>query len=606
MKTIKIILINIILCVITLLGCKKESKESENPPNSNLPENEVQVITNNLELNPETKIISSEEWTNHIVMLDSLNGTFRINQNLVQKNNLKVGSIIVSGHGDGFLRKVKSISETGDNIRIETDFCALDEVFKEGEFTIKVNGGVQKSAQSDINITKENKLPLEYDSRFVDIKGEYTLGNAMELTMSIQNYSLQSLYFSYGIVNEFEATAGVKLQGKGEKYLYIQRLPKITAMVGTVPVVIVPVVALSIGGEITGKPVPLDFKFMSGFGAKVVISYDGQWHYDSYPEYYSDFDIPKFEINDETNVLLKAFLKPEILFKIYGTVSPYFNLAPYGQVEARYKANPAWTAYIGAEMGGGIKAKIFSKKIFDIEASFFDAKIPVAYGENTLSIVSGNHQKGYRGMMLPNPLVAKVTNIFGYPLSGYKVNFNMATGGGTLSKSEVITNNEGEVAINVRMGLDDQRYEIEAKSIEINSSPHKDKPLFNSPVIFYATNWDGILEASIWKIELQSVKTSELEIYYCTLQAGGIAKIGNRTGTWTRTGNTLVVSWVATSERPPGCTYTLTGTINGATYQGKYLHYDYDEKGTQSLFDNGNFSGYMTTEEDSTEDDSTI
>ncbi len=83
-------------------------------------------------------------------------------------------------------------------------------------------------------------------------------------------------------------------------------------------------------------------------------------------------------------------------------------------------------------------------------------------------IVSGDNQYSKYGTELPDPLVVKVTTKQGSPFEGATVVFQPREGGGTVSKSKVVTNNSGLAATNHTLGptegLNTVRAHIEEKS----------------------------------------------------------------------------------------------------------------------------------------------
>src|SRR3982074_2928093 len=61
----------------------------------------------------------------------------------------------------------------------------------------------------------------------------------------------------------------------------------------------------------------------------------------------------------------------------------------------------------------------------------------------SMEIVSGQGQSGTAGAELPDPLVARVLNSGGQPVSGQIVNFRVMKGGGSVFAGAAITNSDG-------------------------------------------------------------------------------------------------------------------------------------------------------------------
>jgi len=70
---------------------------------------------------------------------------------------------------------------------------------------------------------------------------------------------------------------------------------------------------------------------------------------------------------------------------------------------------------------------------------------PIAGPTARLDIVSGDHQTGTVGQPLANPLVARVTDAAGLPVSGQIVNFRVTAGGGSVFAGAALSNNLGSV-----------------------------------------------------------------------------------------------------------------------------------------------------------------
>jgi len=321
MKTKFISIIFILLLLVSSCGEDLGSgNNTENP--EDVPEEDVIVETSGIEINPDAQTVLSDEWTQNISVLDSANFNLQMNENLIQKYELKPGSILVSNKGDGFLRKIKSIGiASNGKVNIETEFCSLEELFKEGSFRIQTKPD-NSSLRSGIEISKATTFSLVANNPFADIRGDYTVGDTFDFSASFNN-GLQSLSLSFGLVNKLQLTAGVKLSGSAKKCLYVQRLPRIVTTTAP-PIVIVPVISIYLKAEISGKPGPAECVFITGYEAKTTISYDGQWHSSSTKDYFQTFQKPELTLNDKTSAKIKISIEPEIQFKIYGVMAPYF------------------------------------------------------------------------------------------------------------------------------------------------------------------------------------------------------------------------------------------------------------------------------------------
>jgi hypothetical protein len=70
-----------------------------------------------------------------------------------------------------------------------------------------------------------------------------------------------------------------------------------------------------------------------------------------------------------------------------------------------------------------------------------------------LVLVSGSGQAAAAGQALPNPLVVKVTDASGNPVSGVTVNFAVTAGGGSLSAAQATTTSTGTASVTWTLGV---------------------------------------------------------------------------------------------------------------------------------------------------------
>jgi hypothetical protein len=71
---------------------------------------------------------------------------------------------------------------------------------------------------------------------------------------------------------------------------------------------------------------------------------------------------------------------------------------------------------------------------------------------STVNKVSGDNQTGSVGTTLPDPLVVRVEDPDGNPLSGVTVNFAVTSGGGSVSPTSAVTNSSGQASTVLTLG----------------------------------------------------------------------------------------------------------------------------------------------------------
>jgi hypothetical protein len=126
------------------------------------------------------------------------------------------------------------------------------------------------------------------------------------------------------------------------------------------------------------------------------------------------------------------------------TVSTPTSLTADVTVNAKVGEGLPVTVVTGEEVG-------FLKDAFRVVPAP-PAPPPAAALPLTLQVVSGNGQVGAPGSQLPAPLVVKAQDATGKLLGGVKVNFSVQGGGGTVSPTSAITDDNGLASTVLTLG----------------------------------------------------------------------------------------------------------------------------------------------------------
>ncbi|NOX17554.1 MAG: hypothetical protein GXO87_04640, partial [Chlorobi bacterium] len=78
----------------------------------------------------------------------------------------------------------------------------------------------------------------------------------------------------------------------------------------------------------------------------------------------------------------EAYVKPNFLFKIYQTLSPYLFAKLYGKFEAKTDMNPWWRLFAGLDAGVGIKMKVWKFTLFDFQETLLSLEKQIAQAES--------------------------------------------------------------------------------------------------------------------------------------------------------------------------------------------------------------------------------
>ncbi|MEI6752622.1 MAG: LamG-like jellyroll fold domain-containing protein [Paludibacter sp.] len=185
---------------------------------------------------------------------------------------------------------------------------------------------------------------------------------------------------------------------------------------------------------------------------------------------------------------------PELSFKFGDLIGPYVKLPVKIGLELKANSDLNWSgeASLGLEGLLGVKAETDEYKalgytvldkatLFDYNFSLWGDKLTVKEEiPYKLELISGNNQQGQNGVLLPKPVVFKVTDSFGVPIPFVRVRFNVDAGNGNVAENVLVTDISGQVsmkwtpgsnAINVLKAsvLDYENQDIENSPITVNA-----------------------------------------------------------------------------------------------------------------------------------------
>jgi hypothetical protein len=99
-----------------------------------------------------------------------------------------------------------------------------------------------------------------------------------------------------------------------------------------------------------------------------------------------------------------------------------------------------------------------------------------------VEIVSGNDQSGVVGKSLAQPLIARVTDVRGAPVTNQAVEFRVTAGGGSLTESSTVTDQDGTATARWELGHN----AADAQSIEVRAIGVEGGPVASLRAIFHA------------------------------------------------------------------------------------------------------------------------
>ncbi len=364
---------------LSLLTCKLINNNESN--------NTAETI-----IDPRTRIIETEDWLDKVFMVDS-NYTFSMDPTILNDYSLAVGNILLSTVGEGILRKINNIDNSGDRLIVTTSQAAMTEAFEKIHFSFKENlssrlsqakidylapGVILKTnQQNDVSVDISISLEIPIDDHF-KVSGDLTITPSISGEVDISNYNLNSLRMEFGLHELFELNMSTTLASyELEKEVKVAQFtfPPITVP----PVTVVPVFSLYLGANLE-----LESKLSVGVSQELTTTCGIMYSGGNWDPFFS-FD-PSFGRNGpilSNTATAKAYIKPQIDMKFYGVVSPNLSTQLYGLVEAELGATPWWSLYGGLSADLGIDLSIFIKEITLFNANLFDEKILIASASGT-------------------------------------------------------------------------------------------------------------------------------------------------------------------------------------------------------------------------------
>ena len=392
------------LLLVTQQACKKEDQSS--PPN----EDEVSI--------PETtKVIDQNTWNSNFIGLDSTDYTITFKKEITNTTPIYVGDIIVSQDGNGLLRKVTGIENSGGNIVVKTSFASLTKAIENGSFSVDYTLSKQKISKinflregvtidtSDMKSTEETAIVHPIDTyldpaKKVHLTGSITFLPSIQSEVVIKWFKLKKFTVDFVVEEQVNLECTIELLTtlyENEVLLADYEFTPFIVQVGPLPVLIQPVVELYAGVEFK-----VESELTTGVGQSLnysagMLFENGQWSSNQKLNKQLYFSPP--EVTEKASA--KVYIKPQINMYIYDVLAPYLAEQYYGRIEAEPEKEPWWSLYAGVNMGIGAKMLIIDDAAYDYYVKLIEYEILLAEAntppntpsdpipENNASFVSG-------------------------------------------------------------------------------------------------------------------------------------------------------------------------------------------------------------------------
>ncbi len=350
---------------------------------------------NRIVVRPETVVIPSD-GTAEISALTEDFSSLRVRGAVV--STIVVGSVLVSGAGDGLLRRVTSVAgRAGDSITVSTEPASLTDVFEQGKFEFdyairpedirEIVGGMDGVTLSgaDSRAEAEVGLPLTLAGKFqfgeyLEAEGTVKIGPTLRIKADFGE-QLFEVTVAFSIKPQIAMTARSQFESGAITYSSYKIktivLNRIGFLIGIVPVIIVS--TLDLYSTISGKlEIGVSFQFEGEKFARAGFSYAPQTGITGIAEQRGDFSFsPKTKAYGRIVAEMEV-VRPEINMRINSIVGPFVGIAlPKISVEAERSIpltpgevrKTVFKGSLAAEAKVGAKIEIFNRTIVSSEFS---------------------------------------------------------------------------------------------------------------------------------------------------------------------------------------------------------------------------------------------
>lgn len=404
---------------------------------------------------------------------------------------LEPGSVIAGPQFGGYLRRVRSVSQTGNTLTVETDPAVLTDVVREGSLRVSQPVAISPGARADARAALVRWAPaatvalapgvtvgngvLHFDDvvlwqrsndGLVLRNGQLALDPRIDLELDIRNWTVERLLATLGATATFDA----------DFWLGASNATSLQRPVIPVATISRPFSALIGGWTVWGRVI-LTFSLVAELSTDAEISvtqgvttsgnllvgarYDAAgWQDLSTVGATHLFKPVSVAARGAASIRVGAKLEARLL--LYESLGPNLWAEPWirGQVAADLVQN-TWSSSCtaGVTAGLGFSVNLFGliAQDFTTQATFAQASSPVCTKSGpinpaqTLRISTGNNQQAMPGAAL-QPFVVTVTDFIDRAVPDVAVDFAVQSGGGSLSATRVMTDANGVAQATLTLG----------------------------------------------------------------------------------------------------------------------------------------------------------
>lgn len=440
--------------------------------------------------------------------LQQLQGIYQFNCN-TPESPLQPGDLIIGTEGEGYLRSIDAYTLQNGVLVTYTHQATLDDLFDDAAFSFEISADSLESRSvgfnydiDEIELYQNGPVTLSLSSGNVNMTGDWSgdmeyslLGGLESFNFGTDNTVLQSNFnFNLTVAQAVELLNGEKSLAEFTR--------NVTVLAAGVPVVITLSAELIATYELElSAEAQMNASLSSSLAVNTGFNFSNdQWgsNLDIVPTNTIEFTSPEGQVQ----AVLKLGLIPQVKMKIYGVVGPYIN--PGANVEVTgtvaspelnwdIKAEGYGTIQIGIEVGIDIdpdEDEVLASILGEPETFETDPyqtpSITLYKTPYELELVSGDNQSGEAGEMLADSIIIVVKDTFGISQHNVPVEILVSSGGGSVSESNLLSDDNGRVGITWTLG-EDLQVDQELSFIVKNGS---NEQVEGSPLIVTTSSGD--------------------------------------------------------------------------------------------------------------------
>jgi len=354
-----------------------------------------------------TKVLDSSSLGN-LASVSSDGSQLTFSGTTPQISSLNIGDVVASGTSNaapsGVLRKVTSISTSGNQVVVTTTGVTIEEAIQQGSWSVtssldsnqavtvvSVAKGVKIKSSAilgNFNVSINNVVLYDMDGDLnttndqIVANGSISIQPSYTFSGEVDNFQLKKLTFS----DTTTETANITLSANAsilniDKSTEIARynMPAVTIWVGSFPIVITPVLTVNVGlsGNVSvgiSTSIGQNATFTNG------LSYDSNSGWAAIKDQSQSFTFNPPAVTAAATA--KCYAGPKIELLLYGSAGPYASADGYLELDANTSNNPWWQLYGGIEASAGVDLTIMSHVVASYSANIFDERVLITQADS--------------------------------------------------------------------------------------------------------------------------------------------------------------------------------------------------------------------------------